>query len=53
MDLLTYTKKLAEKIRYYDKLTKDLKFNLSLQNPFKQNTELLVVWVENASEKDA
>ena len=49
MNLFTYTKKLAEKIKYYDNLTKNLKLNFSLNNPFKPNTEMLVIWVENNS----
>ena len=52
MNLFTYTKKLAEKIKYYDNLTKNLKLNFSLNNPFKPNTEMLVIWVENSYDRD-
>ena len=53
MNLFTYTKKLAEKIKYYDNLTKNLKLNFSLNNPFKPNTEMLVIWVENSYDRDS
>ena len=52
MDLLAYTRKLAEKINYYDRLVKSLKPNFSLRNPFNQDPELIVIWVENRSDKD-
>lgn len=52
MDLLAYTRKLAEKINYYDRLVKSLKPNFSLRNPFNQDSELIVIWVENRSDKD-
>lgn len=52
MDLLAYTRKLAEKINYYDRLVKSLKLDFSLHNPFKPDTELIVIWVENRSDND-
>jgi len=52
MNLFTYTKNIAEKIKYYDKLVKDMKLDFSLNNPFKPNSEFLVIWVENRIEND-
>ncbi|MBR5554663.1 hypothetical protein IKU74_01490 [bacterium] len=47
MYLFSYTKKLAEKIKYYDKLVNEMNLNLSFNNPFKTNKEFVVIWVEN------
>ncbi len=52
MDLFAYTRKLAEKINYYDNLVHNLKLDFSVQNPFKPNSELIVIWVENHSDND-
>lgn len=53
MNLLAYTKKLSEKISYYDKLTKNRYMNISITNPFAKPVNLTIVWVENCeNEKD-
>ena len=52
MNLFNYTKKLSEKISYYDRLTREAKKNFSMSNPFMRPSNLTVVWVENCSEKD-
>lgn len=52
MNLFSYTKKLSEKISYYDRLTKETAKNFSMTNPFSVPVNLTVIWVENCDEKD-
>ena len=52
MNLFNYTKKLSEKISYYDRLTREAKKNFCASNPFGVPVNKTVVWVENCSEKD-
>lgn len=51
MNLLNYTKKLSEKISYYDRLTREAKKNFSMSNPFAKPVDKMVIWVENCPEK--
>lgn len=48
MNLLAYTKKLSEKIAYYDSITKDDKFSHMI-NPFAKPINITIIWVD---EKD-
>lgn len=51
MNLLTYTRYLRQKVKYYDKLIS--KINKYSQNPFQHNENLTtIIWVEddNSSE---
>ena len=52
MNLFNYTKKLSEKISYYDRLTRKEKKNFCTSNPFAVPVVKTVVWVENCYEKD-
>ncbi len=52
MNLLNYTKKLSEKISYYDRLTRESARNFPMSNPFAKPVNLTVIWVENCDEKD-
>lgn len=52
MNLLSYTKKLSEKILYYDRLTKESAKNFSMSNPFSIPKNVTIIWVENCNEKD-
>ena len=52
MNLFNYTKKLSEKISYYDRLTREAKKNFLMSNPFMRPSNLTVVWVENCAEKN-
>ncbi len=52
MNLFNYTKKLSEKISYYDRLTRETKKNFSMSNPFAVPAVKTVIWVENCNEKD-
>lgn len=52
MNLFNYTKKLSEKISYYDRLTREAKKNFSMSNPFAVPVVKTVIWVENCNEKD-
>lgn len=49
MNLLAYTKKLAEQIAYYDAITKDGIFNTHVTNPFNQPINVTIIWID---EKD-
>jgi len=45
-DLLEYTKKLAEKIAYYDALV-DFTDESHWYNPFYNKTEVTVIWIDD------
>lgn len=47
MNLLTYTKKLYEKINFYDKVFKNKNFDNYASNPFNNPKSLTVIWVEH------
>ncbi len=51
MNLLSYTKKLSEQIRYYDIMTKNNFLNPNITNPFKRTYKeplnFTIIWVEN------
>lgn len=51
MNLFAYTKKLSEKISYYDRLTREAKKNFSMTNPFAKPVNMTVIWVENCDDK--
>ena len=46
MKFLDYTKKIAEKIRFYDDIAKDAFSNLHTINPFAKPIVVTIVWVE-------
>ncbi len=52
MNLFTYTKKLSEKISYYDRLTRDALNNFTMSNPFAPKQETIIIWVENCEDKN-
>ena len=52
MNLLNYTKKLSERISYYDELTKESAKKFSMSNPFSIPVNMTVIWIENCNEKD-
>ena len=45
MKFLDYTKKIAEKIKFYDDIAKNAYFNMI--NPFAKPVTITVVWVED------
>ena len=50
MKLLTYTRYLKQKIKFYDRLVSS--YNPYNKNPFKENTDsTTIIWVENGDEK--
>lgn len=49
-DLLNYTKKLAEKISYYNAIV-DFTDETHWFNPFYKQPEVTVVWVENPNDE--
>lgn len=53
MNLLAYTKKLSEKIKFYDSIAKTTYPGIHMTNPFAKPVNITIVWVdENCSEKD-
>lgn len=46
MNLLAYTKKIYEKINFYDKTFKNKNFNVNFTNPFAKPINVTVIWVE-------
>lgn len=56
MNLLSYTKKLSDQIRYYDIMTRNNFLNPNIINPFKRTitepVNLTIVWVENDTNED-
>ena len=44
MNLLEYTKKLSEKIKYYDMIAKNPFFGIA--NPFAKPINMTIVWIE-------
>ena len=53
MNLFTYTKKISEKISYYDQLTKDVKKNLMMSNPFAIPVKMTVIWINNCKDDNS
>ncbi len=50
MNLLAYTKKLAEQIAYYDSLAKGDFWNNHISNPFTQPVNITIIWVDEKDE---
>jgi len=48
MNLFEYTKRISEKIRFYDSLLKES--SLNGYNPFVKPITLTIIWVENEKE---
>lgn len=46
MNLLEYTKKLSEKIRYYDEIAQNTFAGMHTTNPFAKPISVTIVWVE-------
>ena len=53
MDLLNYTKKLYNKIKFYDNKIKDTNFDKSNPNPFyiREPVNLTVIWIQENDTK--
>ncbi len=47
MNLLAYTRRLAEKIAYYDWLAKNNKFDNYSSNPFNHPVNITIIWVDD------
>jgi len=50
MNLLSYTKKLYEKIQSYDKIAQNPYLNKGPENPFRKKHDLTIVWIEKKSD---
>lgn len=44
MNLLNYTKKISEKVKFYDEIAKNP--FLGMKNPFAEPITLTVIWIE-------
>lgn len=51
MNLLAYTKKLYEKIRFYDSVLKNKNFDDDYGNPFREPLSITIIWFDNDDEK--
>ena len=47
MNLLSYTKKIAEKINFYDEIVKNSLSDFPLSNPFAQQVNITVIWIDD------
>lgn len=47
MNLLDYTKKLAEKIKFYDEIAQNPFCSVSMSNPFAKPVNITIIWVED------
>ena len=47
MNLLDYTKKLSEKIKFYDSIAQNPFCSISMSNPFARPVNITIVWVED------
>ena len=47
MNLLSYTKKIAEKINFYDEIVKNSLSDFSLSNPFAHPVNITVIWIDD------
>ena len=53
MNLLNYTQKLSQKIKFYDKYVKNTNFKSAGNNPFinKDNNCFTVIWIQEKDKK--
>lgn len=52
MNLLDYTKKLSEKIKFYDSIAQNTFSGIRMTNPFAQPINITIVWVEDDCRND-
>lgn len=52
MNLLAYTKKLYEKIRFYDSVLKNKNFDNDFENPFCKPLNITIIWFDNDNDND-
>lgn len=50
MDLLNYTKKLYDKIKFYDSIAQNTFSGLHSVNPFAKPINITIVWVEEEND---
>ena len=53
MNLLSYTKRIAEKINFYDEIARSALANFNLTNPFAHNdpVNITIIWIEGDGER--
>ena len=47
MNLLDYTKKLSEKVKFYDSIVQNTFFGIHTANPFAKPINITIIWVED------
>ena len=47
MNLLSYTKKIAEKINFYDEIVKSSLSDFNLSNPFTPPINITLIWIDD------
>ena len=52
MNLLEYTKKLSEKIKFYDSMAQNSYCSVSMSNPFAKPVNITIIWVEDECGSD-
>lgn len=50
MNLLDYTKKLAEKVKFYDSIADNNLWGLHTINPFAKPMNVTIIWIDDDSE---
>lgn len=57
MSILSFTKKLSEKIKFYDEISQDKFSGLNMMNPFANDytkpINLTIIWVDENCEEDS
>lgn len=51
MNLLEYTKRLSEKIKFYDSIAQTTFWGTHTANPFAKPLNITIIWVEDDFEK--
>lgn len=47
MNLFDYTKKLSEKIKFYDSIAQNAFSGIHMTNPFAKPINITIIWVED------
>lgn len=47
MNLLSYTKKIADKINFYDNIVKTALSDFNFSNPFAPPINITVIWIDS------
>ena len=50
MNLFDYTKKLSDKIKFYDSIAQNTFSGIQMANPFAKPINITIIWVEDDSD---